>query len=100
MIAVRYTYSLAMILAENKSMVNGRQIEIIGTDIAREPLNRARDGQYTQFEVQRGLPVQYLMKYFTKEDPHWRISPAIRQMAQFREFNWFCHPSCQVRLAG
>jgi chemotaxis protein methyltransferase CheR len=80
-------YSLAMILAENKSMVGGRQIEIIGTDIAREPLTRARDGQYTQFEVQRGLPVQYLMKYFTKEDPHWRISPAIRQMAQFREFN-------------
>jgi chemotaxis protein methyltransferase CheR len=80
-------YSLAMILAESKSVVAGRQIEIVGTDIAREPLSRARDGQYTQFEVQRGLPVQYLMKYFTKEDPHWRISPAIRQMAQFREFN-------------
>ncbi len=80
-------YSLAMILAESKSVVGARQIEIIGTDIAREPLSRARNGQYTQFEVQRGLPVQYLMKYFTKEDPHWRISPAIRQMAQFREFN-------------
>ena len=37
--------------------------------------------------MQRGLPVQYLMKYFKKEDPHWRVSPAIRQMAQFREFN-------------
>ena len=80
-------YSLAMILAESKSVVGSRPIEIIGTDIAREPLTRARDGQYTQFEVQRGLPVQYLMKYFAKEDPHWRISPAIRQMAQFREFN-------------
>ena len=80
-------YSLAMILAESKSVVAGRSIEIIGTDIAREPLSRARDGQYSQFEVQRGLPVQYLMKYFTKEDPHWRISPAIRKMAQFREFN-------------
>jgi chemotaxis protein methyltransferase CheR len=80
-------YSLAMILAENKSVVGDRTIEIIGTDIAREPLTRARDGIYTQFEVQRGLPVQHLMKYFKKEDPHWRISPAIRQMAQFREFN-------------
>ena len=80
-------YSLAIILAESKSVVGSRQIEIIGTDIAREPLTRARDGQYTQFEVQRGLPVQYLMKYFTKGDPHWRISPAIRQMTQFREFN-------------
>jgi len=80
-------YSLAMILAESKALLGDRKIEIIGTDIAREPLTRARNGQYTQFEVQRGLPVQYLMKYFKKEDPHWQISPAIRQMAQFRECN-------------
>jgi chemotaxis protein methyltransferase CheR len=80
-------YSLAMILAECKAVVGSRKIEIIGTDIARGPLTRARDGQYTQFEVQRGLPVQYLMKYFKKEDPHWRIAPEIREMAQFREFN-------------
>jgi chemotaxis protein methyltransferase CheR len=76
-----------MLLLENKALIGARQIEIIGTDIAREPLARAREGQYTQFEVQRGLPVQYLMKYFLKEGPHWRIAPAIRQMAQFREFN-------------
>jgi chemotaxis protein methyltransferase CheR len=80
-------YSLAMILAECKAVVGSRKVEIIGTDIARGPLTRARDGQYTQFEVQRGLPVQYLMKYFRKEDPHWRIVPEIREMAQFREFN-------------
>jgi chemotaxis protein methyltransferase CheR len=80
-------YSLAIILAESKAMVAGRRIEIVGTDIARGPRTRARDGQYTQFEVQRGLPVQYLMKYFRKEDPHWRIAPEIRDMAQFREFN-------------
>jgi chemotaxis protein methyltransferase CheR len=80
-------YSLAMILAECKALVGARKIEIVGTDIAREPLTRARNGQYTQFEVQRGLPVQYLMKYFKKEEPHWQIAPAIRQMAQFREFN-------------
>jgi chemotaxis protein methyltransferase CheR len=80
-------YSLAMILAESKALVGNRRIEIVGTDIARGPLSRARDGQYTQFEVQRGLPVQYLMKYFKKEDPHWRIVPEIRDMAQFREFN-------------
>jgi chemotaxis protein methyltransferase CheR len=80
-------YSLAMILAECKAVVGSRKIEIIGTDIARGPLMRAKDGQYTQFEVQRGLPVQYLMKYFKKGDPHWRIVPEIREMAQFREFN-------------
>jgi chemotaxis protein methyltransferase CheR len=80
-------YSLAMILAESKAVLGGRKVEIIGTDIARDPLNRAKEGQYTQFEVQRGLPVQMLMKYFKKEEPNWRIAPAIRQMAQFREFN-------------
>jgi chemotaxis protein methyltransferase CheR len=80
-------YSLAMILSECKSTIGGRTIEIVGTDISRETLTRAREGQYTQFEVQRGLPVQYLMKYFKKDDSHWRISPEIRQMAQFREFN-------------
>jgi chemotaxis protein methyltransferase CheR len=80
-------YSLAMILSECKSLIGGRTVEIIGTDIARDTLARAREGKYTQFEVQRGLPVQYLMKYFRKEDPQWRIAPEIRQMAQFREFN-------------
>jgi chemotaxis protein methyltransferase CheR len=80
-------YSLAMILAESKALTGDRKFEIIGTDIARDQLARAKEGQYTQFEVQRGLPVQYLMKYFQKEDPSWRIAPAIRAMAQFREFN-------------
>jgi chemotaxis protein methyltransferase CheR len=80
-------YSLAMILAESKALTGDRKFEIVGTDIAREPLARAKEGQYSQFEVQRGLPVQYLMKYFKKEDPHWRIAPSIRAMAQFREFN-------------
>jgi chemotaxis protein methyltransferase CheR len=85
-------YSLAMILAECRSLVGERQIEIIGTDIAREPLNRAREGLYTQFEVQRGLPVQYLMKYFKKEESQWRIAPELRRMAQFREFNLLGDP--------
>jgi chemotaxis protein methyltransferase CheR len=80
-------YSLAIILAESRAVIGNRTVEIVGTDIAREPLARAREGQYTQFEVQRGLPVQYLMKYFKKEDPNWRISDMIRKMAQFREFN-------------
>jgi chemotaxis protein methyltransferase CheR len=80
-------YSLAMILAENKLAIANHRVEIIGTDIAREQLSRAREGVYTQFEVQRGLPVQLLMKYFKKEDPGWRLAEPIRAMAQFREFN-------------
>ncbi len=81
-------YSLAMMWSEMRASVGSRSIEIIGTDIAREQLGRARDGLYSQFEVQRGLPMQYLVKYFTKEDNNnWRISAAIRAMAQFKVLN-------------
>ena len=80
-------YSLAMIIAESAALLGGRKVEIIGTDIARDQLNRAREGVYTQFEVQRGLPVQMLMRYFRKEEATWRVNDAIRAMAQFREFN-------------
>ena len=80
-------YSIAMILAECRAAIGNRKIEIIGTDLAREQVGRARDGLYTQFEVQRGLPVQMLMRYFRKEETGWRISEAIRGMVQFREWN-------------
>ena len=80
-------YSLAMILTDCKAQLGDRRVEIIGTDIAREQIARARSGLYTQFEVQRGLPVQLLMKHFRKEDIGWRIVQGLRDMVQFREFN-------------
>jgi chemotaxis protein methyltransferase CheR len=80
-------YSLAMIVAESSALLNGRKVEILGTDIARDQLARAREGVYSQFEVQRGLPVQMLMRYFRKEENNWRIADTIRAMAQFREYN-------------
>jgi chemotaxis protein methyltransferase CheR len=80
-------YSIAMILSECRATIGGRRIEIIGTDLARDQVERARQGLYTQFEVQRGLPVQMLMRYFRKEDNFWRISEAIRAMVQYREWN-------------
>jgi chemotaxis protein methyltransferase CheR len=80
-------YSLAMIIAESSTILGGRKVEIVGTDIARDQLVRARDGLYSQFEVQRGLPVQMLMRYFKKHDAGWRIADAIRGTVQFREYN-------------
>jgi len=80
-------YSIAMILAECRASLGDRRIEIIGTDLARDQVTRARDGLYTQFEVQRGLPVQMLMRYFRKEDSGWRINEVLRGMVQFREWN-------------
>ena len=80
-------YSLAMILLEQRHATAACKFEIVGTDIAREQLQRARSGVYTQFEVQRGLPVQLLMKHFKKDGSNWRINEPLRNMVQFKEFN-------------
>ena len=76
-----------MILAECKAQLGARPAEIIGTDIAREPLARAQEGIYTQFEVQRGLPIQNLVRYFRKEGPNWRLNDSLRAMVQFKYWN-------------
>ena len=59
-------YSLAMALKEMERQIEGRHIELIATDLSNEVLEKARQGIYSQFEVQRGLPIQMLIKYFTQ----------------------------------
>jgi len=80
-------YSLAMILKDMDAKLKGWRIEILATDLSRDILKRAEQGLYTQFEVQRGLPIQLLAKYFTQEGDRWRISQDIRRMVQFRAHN-------------
>jgi len=80
-------YSLAMLLAEERARLEGWRVEIVGTDIADGVLERAKAGLYSQFEVQRGLPVRMLAKHFAKEGESWRLAPAIRSMVSFRRFN-------------
>ena len=80
-------YTLAMILDEMKARLAGWKIEILGTDLSTEVLERAKAGAYTQFEVQRGLPIQLLMKYFVQQGDNWIIAPTIRTMVQYRPLN-------------
>ncbi len=80
-------YSLCMSLRDKPALVQGREVEILGTDLSTEVLDRAREGVYSQFEVQRGLPVQLLVKNFAKQGDQWQINPEIRSMVQFRAFN-------------
>lgn len=80
-------YSLAMILQEQKARLAGWTIEIVGTDISIEVLEKARAGLYTQFEVQRGLPINMLVKYFQQAGDKWQLLPEIRRTVTFREFN-------------
>jgi chemotaxis protein methyltransferase CheR len=80
-------YSLAMLLNEAATKLAGWQLEIVATDISTEVLERARAGLYSQFEVQRGLPIQLLLKYFTQVGDQWQISPHIRAMVDYRPLN-------------
>jgi chemotaxis protein methyltransferase CheR len=84
-------YSIAMTAAECPGFKD-RKIEILATDLAREPLARARAGIYSQFEIQRGLPMQMLVKYFSKIDGNWRVKPEFRDGISFREWNLLNDP--------
>ncbi len=85
-------YTLAMLLKEQEAKLAGWKIEIVGTDISRDALERAKAGLYTQFEVQRGLPVQMLLKYFKQQGDRWLIAEPLREMVQYREFNLLSDP--------
>ncbi|BAL73668.1 CheR family methyltransferase [Bradyrhizobium cosmicum] len=80
-------YSLAMCLKEMGAALTGWRIEIIATDLSQEVLEKAKSGIYSQFEVQRGLPIQMLMKYFKQNGETWQINPELRAMIQHRQLN-------------
>ncbi|MFN0197769.1 MAG: CheR family methyltransferase [Planctomycetaceae bacterium] len=81
-------YSLAMLLHENfPDVANAWRIDIVGTDLSQNALAQAKDGVYSQFEVQRGLPIRYLVKYFQQVGRGWQVKPDIRQMVSFTPLN-------------
>jgi chemotaxis protein methyltransferase CheR len=80
-------YSLGMILTEQRALLANWRIEILATDLSTEILEKAQAGLYSQFEVQRGLPIQLLVKYFKQQGDRWQIDPAIRAMVNFRQLN-------------
>ena len=80
-------YSLAMSLKEMGAALAGWRIEIIATDLSTEVLEKSKSGVYSQFEVQRGLPIQLLVKYFKQNGELWQISPELRAMVQHRQLN-------------
>ena len=80
-------YSLAMLLQEAAAKLAGWTVEIVATDLSTEVLERARSGLYSHFEVQRGLPVQLLVKYFSQVGEQWKISPSIVSAVDYRPLN-------------
>nr|HEX4315838.1 protein-glutamate O-methyltransferase CheR [Kofleriaceae bacterium] len=80
-------YSLAMLIRESFPELATWKIRIIATDISTEMLERTRTGAYNQLEVNRGLPVGYLTKYFIRDGLRWRVKPELQQMLELRQLN-------------
>jgi chemotaxis protein methyltransferase CheR len=80
-------YSIAMCLKEAGPMFAGWRTEIVATDLALGVLEKSKAGIFSQFEVQRGLPIQMLVKYFTQNGELWQLNAEIRGMVQHRQLN-------------
>lgn len=80
-------YSVAMLLREHFPQLQTWNVRFIASDLSVDVLARAIRGCYTQLEVNRGLPAQLLVKYFTKRGDEWQIRDDIRRMVEFRELN-------------
>jgi chemotaxis protein methyltransferase CheR len=80
-------YSIAMSFLENAEKWRGWNIQILATDISTMALDKARKGQYSQFEIQRGLPVMLMLKYFDQVDGDWLAKAEVRKMVTFAQHN-------------
>jgi chemotaxis protein methyltransferase CheR len=80
-------YSIAMCLKEAGHLLAGWRTEIIATDLSLGVLEKSKAGIFSQFEVQRGLPIQMLVKYFTQNGELWQLNAEIRGMVQHRQLN-------------
>lgn len=87
-------YSIAMTLREHFPELASWDVKVIATDINAAVLERARTATYRQLEVNRGLPVTMLVKYFERKGAEWELKPVIRDMVKFAELNlldaWTC----------
>ena len=80
-------YSLAIMLSETPARWNGWSISIAATDISAAAIARAKAGRYSQFEVQRGLPVRSMLKWFEQDGDEWIVDDGLRRMVRFAQHN-------------
>jgi chemotaxis protein methyltransferase CheR len=80
-------YTIAMMIADQPERWRGWTIDILGTDLSPTAVERAREGRYSQFEIQRGLPVAQMLRSFDQDGDQWQASSALRQAVRFRTHN-------------
>jgi chemotaxis protein methyltransferase CheR len=79
--------SLAMLFADQPERWKGWRIEILGTDVSGRAVEAARAGVYNQFEIQRGLGVTQMLRWFTETPEGWRPRPELRRPIRFERRN-------------
>jgi len=89
-------YSILLTIHEHFRQLSGWKIQLLGSDLSKEMLERTREGKYSQLEVNRGLPAPLLVKHFARQGTHWQVKPEIRKMLELREIN-LAKPWPQVR---
>jgi chemotaxis protein methyltransferase CheR len=92
-------YSLGMLMCEHFPMLGGWNIRIEGTDICAEVVERSQSGRYHRIEINRGLPVRFVVRYFDHTGEDWVVKPEIGRMCNFRQAN-LCGPSFPFSRAG
>ena len=80
-------YSLAMLLREHFPQLAGWHVRLTASDVSESMLERARAGEYSQVEVNRGLPARLMVKYFQRNGTRWRIQEHLRRMVDLQRFN-------------
>lgn len=90
-------YSIAMMLAGEPERWAGWTIDLLGSDVSSKALARARTGLYSQFEVQRGLPIGEMLRWFDQVDEEWRIRPELRSRVRFAQHNLMERPPGGMR---
>lgn len=80
-------YSLAMVVEEERAKLAGTQVELFASDLSEICIEKSQAGLYTQFEIQRGLPIRFLLRYFEKAGEMWRVQPSLRQAVRWKRIN-------------
>lgn len=93
-------YTIGMVLRESFPACASWKIRILCTDLSREVLAKAKEGRFTQLEINRGMPANLLAKYFVRDGAHYKASERLRELLEFRELNlarpWAGIPSMDV----
>lgn len=85
-------YSIAMLAEDMRNEGTNAAVEIVATDLSQRLIDKARSGLYTQFEIQRGLPIRKLIAHFEKAGDLWRISDRLRASVKYEQHNLMKHP--------